>query len=406
MDIPNSTVPTFHSRRCAPLVECFLESKATLATRRLSNLTAYGKHHFQLYASSNPFPLFPKTVTVTRNYVKSSTKNNTKSGSIYNNWSLPTMFQQEDRRRILRVPDVLKKLTISQSEFSSICQTYFQKYRLSGVPTDLSTWSGGENDTIDPTFTNQLRQNIRGLQGLLKAAGKSSTYCVIRGIGIVSIHENIEVASIEDIKLSLDKIFIAMNMSSKVSQGITVPAIGRALLFWIWSLAMICTVSFLAYTSKAGLQLWTVDFFEAILFSIISVPALVEYISEESAVIRNAISGKRTLWKNSQVMSYFDFDEFDCAVMALINDPIWIISDEKASFTQQGGHTGLTGDVFITDTDSLRKLGAYVGRSMARKKWEDENRQITHRSDGSIFISRTPSVAGWISGEGSNVSVC
>lgn len=222
----------------------------------------------------------------------------------------------------------------------------------------------------------------------------------------MSIHENIEVAEIEDIKKSLDKIFIAMNMSTKVGQGITVPALGRAALFWIWCAVMIFAVSFLAHKSKAGLELWTVDFFETMIFFIISVPALVEYISEEPAVIRNAISGKRTLWKNSQVISYFMFDEFDCAVMALINDPIWIISDEKASFTQQGGHKGMIGDISITDTDSLRKVGVYVGRSMARKEWEDENVQITRRSDGSIYISRTPSDAAWISGEGGNVPVC
>lgn len=103
---------------------------------------------------------------------------------------------------------------------------------------------------------------------------------MIKNIGIVSLHENIEVACIEDVKQSLDKIFISINMSSKVNQGITVPTLGRASLFCIWCFVMIFIVSFTAYKSKAGLELWTVDFFEEILFFVIYVPALVEYISE------------------------------------------------------------------------------------------------------------------------------
>lgn len=140
------------------------------------------------------------------------------------------------------------------------------------------------------------------------------------------------------------------------------PAIGRASLFWAWCFVMIFTVSCLAYKAKTGLELWAVDFFQAMICFGISVPAFVEYISEEPTVIRNAILGKRTFWKNSQVVLYFELNEFDCAVLALINDPIWIISDEKASFTQRGGHPRMVRDISMTDANSLRKLCVFDGR--------------------------------------------
>lgn len=114
MVIRNTADSRSYSNQYAPISECFSDSRASLAVRRLSKLTAYGKHYFQLYAASNPCPFFLKAVTVTRNYLKSSTRNNTKSGSIYNNWSLPTLFQEGDRREMVRVPDVLTKLFLSE----------------------------------------------------------------------------------------------------------------------------------------------------------------------------------------------------------------------------------------------------------------------------------------------------
>lgn len=150
MEPDKNGVKICQSDQHMPLLECFSKKKASLAARRISKLTGHGKHLFRLYAASRPFPFFPKTVTVTRNYLKASTRNNTKYGSIYNNWSLPTLFKERDRRTILSISDVLNKLSLSGYEFSSICCAYYQKYCLSGVPTDLSTGSGGNAIIMTP----------------------------------------------------------------------------------------------------------------------------------------------------------------------------------------------------------------------------------------------------------------
>lgn len=76
---------------------------------------------------------------------------------------------------------------------------------------------------------------------------------------------------------------------------------------------------------------------------VLSIPALVEYISEEPSIIRNAMRGNRVLWKNSQMKRYFRLRSLEYAVMALLNNPMWLISEDNAWFTQQGAHPRMGG---------------------------------------------------------------
>lgn len=207
-----------------------------------------------------------------------------------------------------------------------------------------------------------------------------------------------QVAPLDEIKSSLDKIFLAMHLAYKTDLGVVVPDTLRAVCVWSWLLAMTVLVTAAAISGWSEVRIWSKDYFEMLVFTCVSVPLLVEYMTDEPSVVKHALKGRRVLWKNSQVRNYFQLSRFDYAVMALLNDKMWLISDETASFTQQGGHHALRGDKCVTDTDTLARVGFYIGSTMARREWQPFNLKVSHGSDGSVQILNEESRASWISG--------
>lgn len=396
---PKSEQPVDESVRSVGVggAEAFGHQRVKRAYARLSALEQPGDYEFHLNTASYPLPFCPERIKVTREELKHSNFNGLRLGSVFNNWTLSTIFLREERN-LISVDDLRTKyLKMSQVEFMRLQRLYFEKNSITGDAEDLTTWSRANWHGKDFRVHEDYR-----LRGLFRAASKPSTFVVLKDTEIVEIRP-LNVASVVELQGALNKIFVAMRMSRKVERGLAVPALGRAAAIWAWLIGVLGLVTFGAWIGWSGLELWEMDYFEAVVFACLSVPALVEYISEEPSVVRNAIRGNRVLWKNSQVRGYFRLDKFDYAVMALINDPMWLVSDDKACFTQQGGHSGMVGDEPVTDTWSLREVGFYVGRVMARKEWEDFNMKVHNRSDGSVFIDRnSQSGAKRISGEGLN----
>lgn len=242
------------------------------------------------------------------------------------------------------------------------------------------------------------------MQAIFKAAAFQKEFTVVRDLGIVYFpqHNSLPIASTAEIEKSLDKIFLTMTIASFDEQGVIVPSLGHAMMMYSWILGMLIFLTFAAVKRWVEFTMWSKDYFEVLVFAIISVPALLEYIASEPSIIRNALPTNRMLVKNSQIKKYFSLTEFDYAVMALLNAPMWLVSSNTGSYLLQEGHPGLKGDCCVTDISSLRRVGFYVGRSMARREWEDHNVSITNNGDGSIGIKNTSSSLPWITGEGEN----
>lgn len=380
---------------------------------RLANIQKSGSYLFFLNTATHPLPFHPRAVPLRREKLKSSTKNGEQKGSVYNNFSLVTVFGQpkddaenNDRKHVISLETALKRCRVTEKRFLEKAIRFHKYFMLEGNPNNITTW--GCDDVPKSALLQKMpkwaiEEDYR-LQAIFKAAAFQKQFTVVRDLGIVYFPplKNLPVASTAEIEKSLDKIFLAMTMGTFDEKGVIVPSLGRAMAMYSWIICMLVLLTFATVKRWAEFKIWSKDYFEMLLFVIISVPALLEYITSEPSIIRNALHANRTLWKNSQVKKYFSLTEFDYAVMALLNTPMWLVSKNTGSYLLQEGHPGLKGDCCVTDISSLRRVGFYVGRSMARREWENHNVSITNNGDGSIGIKNTISSIPWITGEGEN----
>lgn len=390
--------------RLVQFYEAINPQRFKMACHRLRQLTpAQKQQSFWVISAARPFPFFPQYIKVRREVLKRSTRGGTQLGSIYNNWVLPTLFDDE-KRPVRTLQELLQLCNISEDDFRSLSVRYWEANRLEELrfpdakPEDITTWGGLDLEHDQRTVQIEGAKDYR-LRAMFRAASKGCSFIVVRDGGIFARGDKIKVRSMDSIKKSLDKIFMAMSMSEKREEGIAVPCLWRAVLLIAWVLGMLVVVSILAVKKLGGLELWTMEYFQAVVFMAISVPALVEFWSDEPSVIRNSLKGNRILWKNSQVMKYFGLKRADYAVMGLLSSRMWLVSEDTASYLLVGGHKGLDGDIAVTDTRSLRDIGVYVGRTMARREWESKNWEVLKSEEAAVKILKKEALSKRISGE-------
>lgn len=356
--------------------------RVTNALRRLERLRKPGRYIFEVNTATHPFPLAPKKIELKRNDLHQSTKNGIQQGSLYNNLSLSTIFDKDERNHT-PYKTLIESLNISDREFISKASRFMSHFSIEGDPADILSWSKYTRIAFHARLNSY--EEIPSLKGLFAAAVKKDTYFIDKNEGIVSLVE-LPVTSHDEIKKSLDKIFVAMTLSKYDDRGIMVPSLMRAFFIYTWLAGAIFFITFGSIRGISSIEIWSKDYFESIIFVAISVPALITYITDEPNVIKSALRANRILVSNSEVKKYFKLEKFDYAVMALINTEMWLVSNQTATYLQRGGHKALKGDICVTDREALQRVGFYVSTSMARREWDDTNIRVANNSDGSVSI--------------------
>lgn len=321
--------------------ECLGFSRVDQAIDRLKKLNEPGRYIFVINTASHPLPFQPKLVELKRNALNQSTLNGLQQGSSYNNLSLSTIFEDHERHHT-DVTRFLETCNVPTINIYRRAAQFMEEFELQGIATDFTSWSKYTNLNFHYKM-NRYNESPR-LKGLFAASAKQSRYFIEKSEGIVVLRP-MEVASQEEIKKSLDKIFVAMVLSKYDDQGVIVPSLSRAFTIYAWLISTIILVTYGSISGWSSIQIFSKDYFEVLVFVSVSVPALIQYVSDEPAVIKNALRANRVLWKNSQVMNYFGLNTFDYAVMGLINSPMWLVSSSTGSYLLRGGHDKLKGIV-------------------------------------------------------------
>ena len=321
------------------IYECLGFSRVEQALSRLKKLKRPGLYIFEINTASHPLPFQPKSIELKRNELNQSTLNGLQQGSSYNNLSLSTIFEEHERCHT-SVKIFLETVNIPITATYRRATQFMNEFGLDGNPRDFTSWT----KYIKLNFHDKMNRynEFPPLKGLFAAAAKRKSYFIEKSEGIVSL-KIMDVASHTEIKNSLDKIFLAMVLSKYDDRGVVVPSLSRAFFIYAWLISSIVFITYASISGWSSIQLFSKDFFEALVFVSISVPALVQYISDEPEVIKNALRANKILWKNSQVKNYFGLNQFDYAVMGLINSPMWLVSNSTGSYLLRGGHDKLKG---------------------------------------------------------------
>lgn len=116
--------------------------------QRLANIEKSGNYLFFLNTATHPLPFHPRAVPLRREKLRSSTKNGKQKGSVYNNFSLVSVFCQadddsdnnNDRRRVISLETALKRCRISEEKFLEKAIRFHKYFMLDGNPNNMATW--------------------------------------------------------------------------------------------------------------------------------------------------------------------------------------------------------------------------------------------------------------------------